>query len=729
MVRTLLRTCLLLLLGCLLTLPALAGAGAGEREGIVKGQLIELHRDVPGDEPIPGFGLKQGRKTRALTAVQPQELVGQNVAVEDTSNLAGLQGEAEPESGTRELVASGLGARKTAVVLVNFANNGSTPVSSQTMMSRVFTGANSVNQFYQEQSGGTTSLGGIASPDGDVFGWWTLPMNQTTACSDASMRSLRTQAITYASGQGVNLYAYDHVVLYFPPNSACGWAGLGELPGNWSWINGYNATSVIAHEIGHNMGAHHAASLGCGANTITASGAGCTYTEYGDGFDVMGSSSALMSSWHRAKLGQQPTDARVTAAVDGNYTIDAANDSSADDPRLLLVPRQVGSSLMTQYFAVELRSTFGTFDTFASSSFQVSGVTIRLVPDFSQVEQSQLLDTHPGTGAGFSDSALQPGETFVDPLSGVRITNQATVGGTATLSVVVGASDTTAPSAPTLSVAGGPSGPLLTWTAASDNVGVARYEVRRDGVLIATTPSSTREYADRTALGFARASYQVAAVDGSANSAASNTVQIDLPDVTPPVMAAISGERLSNGDVALAYSAIDDRGVDHYEVSWTGGSTTTNVGQLLHLGAEKGPISYVIRAYDAAGNVSAPMTAAVGSAPGAAPAETPPSAPATPVPTPPAPLKRLLAPVLDDPPSLLIKRSRNGRLILSIKGASRISVKSGSWRASAKGSRFARTMPARVRKARKARMTVRATVRGVSMHATLVVRRGVVKTS
>jgi hypothetical protein len=85
--------------------------------------------------------------------------------------------------------------------------------------------------------------------------------------------------------------------------------------------------------------------------------------------------------------------------------------------------------------------------------------------------------------------------------------------------------------------------------------------------------------------------------------------------------------------------------------------------------------------------------------------------------------------VLDDPPSLLIKRSRNGRLILSIKGASRISVKSGSWRASAKGSRFARTMPARVRKARKARMTVRATVRGVSMHATLVVRRGVVKTS
>ena len=590
----------------------------------------------------------------------------------------------------------------------------------------MFTGATSVNQFFQEQSGGSVSLGGIDDPTGDVFGWWTLPINQTTTCSDSSMMTLRSQAISYASGQGVNLYAYDHVVLYFPDISACQWAGLGELPGNWSWINGYNSTSVIAHEIGHNMGAHHAASLGCGASTITSSGAGCTYTEYGDGYDVMGSSSALMSSWHRAQLGQLPVGARTTASASGSFTIDTVNNTSADDPRLLLVPRRVGTSPVTEYFAVELRSTFGNFDTFSPTSAQISGVTIRLVPDLSALEQSQLLDTHPGTPSGFTDSALQPGETFVDPLSGARITNDATAGGTASLSVVLDASDTTPPSAPTLSAIAGSGGPELTWTAATDNVAVDHYEVRRDGVPIATTPSGTLTYTDQAVSGSSHAEYQVAAVDGLANTTASNTVGIDLPDVTAPVMAVAYGERYANGDISLTYLATDDRGIDHYEVSWIGGSTTTTAGQLVHAGAYKGPVSYVIRAIDAAGNASGTVTVTVAALSAFSPSKTTPSVDSAPNDKKPA-TKTLLAPAPDDPPSLRITRSRIGRLIIRIKGASRISVTSGSWRASARGSRLARKMPKRVRTARKATVKVRATVDGVSMRATLYVKRGVVR--
>ena len=66
-----------------------------------------------------------------------------------------------------------------------------------------------------------------------------------------------------ASASGFAVGAYDHV-LYFMPNSpACDFGGLGELPGRRTWSNGYLDTWVIAHELGHNLGAHHANSARC----------------------------------------------------------------------------------------------------------------------------------------------------------------------------------------------------------------------------------------------------------------------------------------------------------------------------------------------------------------------------------------------------------------------------------------------------------------------------------
>lgn len=753
MVRALLRTGFLLLLGGLLVLPATAGAHSGGLMGRVDGRLVEVHRDVIGGEPIPGFSLDGADTRRTLSPDQPRALVGQEVTVKDTSRLAGLQGEAAPTSGTRELLAGPPGPATTAVVLVNFAApNNTTPVSPGAIKSTVFTGADSTSQFFQEQSDGAVSLTGIADPTGDVFGWWTLDMPKPS-CGDADvvdqMYEIATRALAYDGTVGVNLDAYDHVSFYFPYNANCHWAGLGEVgkvPGrtwSYSWINGLDYSWLFAHEIGHNMGVHHAASLDCGASTITADPYsalpnpdsanpaaphrtdGCDYSEYGDEYDAMGSrfmnvsgdfpnspdlsgdGRALMSAWHRAQLGHLPAPDRETVTSSGAFTIDTVNNSAADDPRLLLVPRRVGSAPVTEYFAVELRSTFGTFDTFLPSSPQVTGVTIRLVPLLSVVNTSELLDTHPGNGAGFSDSGLQPGETFTDPLSDVQIRNDATAGGTASLTVTVPELDTTPPTAPVVSVVAGTAGPEVSWTAASDNAGIDHYEIRRNGLALATTPPSTLAYTDTDVSGMAQASYQVVAFDTSANSTASNTVVFSLPDVTPPVMAVASAERRSNGDVALTFSGTDDRGVDHYAVSWPGGGAIVTGSQWVHAGAPADATSYVVVAVDAAGNVSTAMTVSVGPATTNVAPEARPTA---------------LSPL----PRLIVTRGRGGRVVITVSGATRISVTGLGWRASVSGQRLSRTLPARLRTARKAKLDVRAVVNGRTLRATLVLRRGVV---
>ena len=61
---------------------------------------------------------------------------------------------------------------------------------------------------------------------------------------------------------------------------------------------------MISHEFGHNLGMRHAASLLCGSKAID-NYASCTFTEYGDPFDVMGNSWIFrhINSAHKAQLG------------------------------------------------------------------------------------------------------------------------------------------------------------------------------------------------------------------------------------------------------------------------------------------------------------------------------------------------------------------------------------------------------------------------------------------
>ena len=79
--------------------------------------------------------------------------------------------------------------------------------------------------------------------------------------------------------------------------TACGWAGLAEMPGRQFWLNGDVSTRVFAHELGHNMGVHHAGSLTCTAGGVAVQmSSDCSFDEYGDPFDVMGSRARQMGA-------------------------------------------------------------------------------------------------------------------------------------------------------------------------------------------------------------------------------------------------------------------------------------------------------------------------------------------------------------------------------------------------------------------------------------------------
>jgi len=151
----------------------------------------------------------------------------------------------------------------------------------------------------------------------------------------------------------------------------------------------------------------------------------------------------------------------------------------------------------------------------------------------------------------------------------------------------------------------------LSWTAATDNVGVSGYKVFRDGVQIATTSSLT--YADAGLLPLTVYGYTVAAFDAagnnSAQSAALSIRTLAIPDTTAPsVPTGLTAAAVSSTQINLSWTASTDNvGVTGYRV-YRAGTLLATLGvpttyQNTGLGASTS-YSYTVLAVDAAGNAS-----------------------------------------------------------------------------------------------------------------------------
>ena len=154
----------------------------------------------------------------------------------------------------------------------------------------------------------------------------------------------------------------------------------------------------------------------------------------------------------------------------------------------------------------------------------------------------------------------------------------------------------------------------LAWNASLDNVGVAGYDLYRDGTPLVTLSAATLNYSDTVTAGSTH-SYTVDAFDAAGNHSATATpisVTTSTADTTPPtVPTGLTAAVVGSSTVNLAWNASTDNvGVTGYtvyqgaSVAGTTGSTTYTVGGL----ACGTSYSFSVDASDAAGNRSAKAT-------------------------------------------------------------------------------------------------------------------------
>ncbi|GEM_PF-2031083 len=348
------------------------------------------------------------------------------------------------------------GPKKVAVILINFQNNAIQPYTVVDAKSSIFTAPDSSNAYYKEASFNQLSLEGKEQIEGDVFGWYTIPYDNTDC--NYGVWALAARNAAYNDGHDIDV-GYTNYVYAFPSPTGCNWSGLTNLLGSELWINTSQTLYLeefVSHELGHNFGAHHASSYNClDSNGVRVPiSSNCVMDEYGDLFDVMGHSFRSyyhFNNFHKGEVGWFVDTNTQTASESATFNI-VPIETSSSAVQALRVPKDRNfAGNPVNYYYVEYRQSFG-FDSFSPTSEVVNGVSIRIAPEYDLITQTKLIDTTPETFS-FSDAPLTLGRSFTDPEKNITITLTSLTSAAATVQVTMPPSNNTCVRAnPTVSV-------------------------------------------------------------------------------------------------------------------------------------------------------------------------------------------------------------------------------------------------------------------------------------
>lgn len=294
-----------------------------------------------------------------------------------------------------------------AVILIKFQDTTTSPFTPESVESTMFTANNSIKKFYEETSFNKLSL------SGNVFGWYTIPYSSSSSCDlyFGWAQAARQAAIN----DGVQLTNYNYLMYTFPRNLSCFAPGWALIAGSESWINGSATPYIMGHELGHNLGVHHASTLSCGAKAIDTY-ANCSQSEYGNTYDIMGFGYKQFNAPHKVAVGWMPESKVQTITTNGSYTITPTEISSTTLPQAL----RIRKNNTNEYYYVQYRQPLGFDSGLINSPHVIKGATIE-VWNGNQFNKTKLLFLGPPTASFYYEEALPDGGVFIDPLNNIEI--------------------------------------------------------------------------------------------------------------------------------------------------------------------------------------------------------------------------------------------------------------------------------------------------------------------
>jgi hypothetical protein len=275
--------------------------------------------------------------------------------------------------------------------------------------------AQSSAEFYKEVSYGQQLLSGITATDASG-GWLLANVATPTSCD---INAIATAAENAATARGYNLASYTGRLYVFTNNvPGCGWAGLAYVGWPRAYAKQTSNLLVVSHELGHNFGLAHAASLDCGNNVV---GGACSSAEYGDPFDVMGNNRAMhFASSQKNILGYLPAGTVATHTT-GTTTYTLTPIETAGGAKYAV---KVPATSSRTYW-IEYRQPTGTVFDAGLSAFPNNGAQMRLASPFESLcggcfDDTEFLDMTTATAA-FTDGSLVVGQTYTDSLYGISV--------------------------------------------------------------------------------------------------------------------------------------------------------------------------------------------------------------------------------------------------------------------------------------------------------------------
>lgn len=461
-IRTTLPTALvgaLAALALLLLGPANAGAAPGDAV-VARGTLLAAHVDiertlVDGAWTTDG-GIRyylrtaDGDRRRILGVdVLPDVLPNSPVVVHGVEGADGAIEVSGPEGvrvrtdepGSADFSKAPLRARTLLTVLVRFDAGATLPATQEQVKSTVYTGTDSVSDYFEEVSEGRSPFVGIVDASGDVTPWLTIAVPAQSRCD---LDAVQTASEAAARTAGYDPSAYDDLLMMMAydscPFSGVGWVGW---PGSLVVASAVGDYGTATHELGHNSGVWHTGLATCApalGQPVVEDDGTCTSDEYGDPYDVMGNGGRAFNGYFKAVLGWVPPSGITHVTGSGTYTI-SASDLNGSTPSLVRVYRDhLGE--VPRYFYLDVRTQRGRFSNWSTEQGAVSGVSVRLAVDHLDGGQhAYLIDQHPGRGGNTWDPnrnlTLAPGETYVDGASGIAIRTESVAPGGAAATVTV----------------------------------------------------------------------------------------------------------------------------------------------------------------------------------------------------------------------------------------------------------------------------------------------------